>query len=78
MVSTMMRRKTFPGPVPMAFVVWMVCAGLAIAALRAFPFGRSLYAIGNNPVGARFSGLPVGRILLVIYARNARRKGWLR
>jgi rhamnose transport system permease protein len=30
-------------------------------------FGRSLYAIGNNAVGARFAGLPVSRIILTIY-----------
>jgi rhamnose transport system permease protein len=31
------------------------------------PFGRSLYAIGNNETGARFSGIPVMRDKLVIY-----------
>lgn len=40
---------------------------ISIIALRFTTLGRSLYAIGNNPVGARFSGLPVGRILLIIY-----------
>ena len=29
--------------------------------------GRTLYAIGNNETGARFSGLPVNRNLLIIY-----------
>jgi rhamnose transport system permease protein len=37
------------------------------AALAWTPFGRSLYAIGNNEVGARFSGLPVARNKLIIY-----------
>jgi len=31
------------------------------------PFGRSLYAIGNNETGARFSGIPVQRYKLAIY-----------
>jgi rhamnose transport system permease protein len=31
------------------------------------PFGRSLYAIGNNETGARFSGIPVARYKLAIY-----------
>jgi rhamnose transport system permease protein len=31
------------------------------------PFGRSLYAIGNNETGARFSGIPVARNKLIIY-----------
>lgn len=30
-------------------------------------FGRSLYAIGNNEIGSRFSGLPVDRYKLWIY-----------
>ena len=37
------------------------------AALAWTPFGRSLYAIGNNETGARFSGLPVARNKLLIY-----------
>ena len=44
----------------MAIVVaWLVLAYTA--------FGRSLYAIGHNEVGARFSGIPVDRYKLVIY-----------
>jgi rhamnose transport system permease protein len=30
-------------------------------------FGRTLYAIGNNETAARFSGLPVDRVKLIIY-----------
>ena len=37
------------------------------AALAWTPFGRSLYAIGNNETGARFSGMPVLRNKAVIY-----------
>ncbi len=37
------------------------------AALAWTPFGRSLYAIGNNETGARFSGMPVLRNKMVIY-----------
>lgn len=31
-------------------------------------FGRSLYAIGNNELAARFSGIPVNRNKVIIYA----------
>ncbi|MCL4250889.1 MAG: ABC transporter permease, partial [Anaerolineae bacterium] len=31
-------------------------------------FGRSLYAIGNNELGARFSGIPTGLYKIIIYA----------
>jgi len=46
------------------FIIFTI---LSIIILRRTTLGRSLYAIGNNPVGARFSGLPVGRNLLIIY-----------
>ena len=48
-----------------AFIIMAVVAGVV---LRSTTLGRSLYAVGNNPVGARFSGLPVGRNLVVIYS----------
>ena len=31
-------------------------------------FGRSLYAIGNNELGARFSGIPTGVYKIIIYS----------
>ncbi len=47
----------------------MVIGVVVIGALLAWtPFGRSLYAIGNNETGARFSGMPVQRNKLAIYA----------
>ena len=30
-------------------------------------FGRALYAMGNNELAARFSGIPVDRNKLIIY-----------
>ncbi len=48
-----------------AFIIMAVVSGVG---LRSTTLGRSLYAVGNNPIGARFSGLPVGRNLLIIYA----------
>ena len=46
------------------FIIFMI---ISIIILRRTTLGRSLYAIGNNPVGAKFSGLPVSRNLLIIY-----------
>ena len=42
----------------------IVVAGIA---LDRTTFGRTLYAIGNNETAARFSGLPVDRVKLVVY-----------
>ena len=52
---------------PVQLWLFIVFAILSSVLLRFTTLGRSLYAIGNNPVGARFSGLPVGRTLLLIY-----------
>ena len=52
---------------PVQLWLFIVFTVLSIIALKFTTLGRSLYAIGNNPVGARFSGLPVGRNLLIIY-----------
>jgi rhamnose transport system permease protein len=49
--------------------LWILLVGIIVAgiALDRTTFGRSLYAIGNNETAARFSGLPVDRVKLLIY-----------
>jgi rhamnose transport system permease protein len=49
--------------------LWILLAGIIVAgvALDRTTFGRTLYAIGNNETAARFSGLPVDRVKLLIY-----------
>ncbi len=49
-------------------LILVVVSVVVIGSILAWtPFGRSLYAIGNNETGARFSGLPVQRNKLIIY-----------
>ncbi|MBN8619298.1 MAG: ABC transporter permease [Anaerolineae bacterium] len=45
-------------------VISVIIAGIVLSRTT---FGRSLYAIGNNELGARFSGIPVNRYKLLIY-----------
>lgn len=52
---------------PTQLWLFIIFAIISIIILRRTTLGRSLYAIGNNPVGAKFSGLPVSRNLLIIY-----------
>ena len=52
-------------PIPGA--IFAVAVLLAAVALARTPFGRSLYAIGNNEAASRFSGIPVTRIKMWIY-----------
>ncbi|MEL6963790.1 MAG: ABC transporter permease [Pseudomonadota bacterium] len=52
--------------------LWILCVAIVLAwLLLSFTvFGRSLYAIGHNETGARFSGIPVDRYKLVIYTAS--------
>lgn len=52
---------------PTQLLILLIAIIISIILLRRTTLGRSLYAIGNNAVGARFSGLPVDRVLLIIY-----------
>jgi rhamnose transport system permease protein len=45
-------------------LIAIILTGIILARTN---LGRALYAIGNNEVGARFSGLPVSRYILMIY-----------
>lgn len=49
--------------------LWLLLIAIVVAAivLDRTIFGRTLYAIGNNETAARFSGLPVDRVKLIIY-----------
>lgn len=53
--------------VPFPLLLFLICAAICAVVLRFTTFGRTLYAIGNNAVAARFSGLRVDRALLAIY-----------
>lgn len=52
--------------------LWLVLIAVIIAGiiLGLTTFGRSIYAIGNNETGARFSGVPVARNKLLIYTAS--------
>lgn len=49
-------------PLPWSFVIFLFFAVVFAVVLHRTAFGRKLYAIGNNPTAARFSGIPVDRI----------------
>jgi rhamnose transport system permease protein len=50
--------------------LWLLLLAIVVSGivLARTTFGRSLYAIGNNEVAARFSGIPVDRYKLIIYS----------
>ncbi len=53
--------------VPTQLWLLLIAIIISIIVLQRTTIGRTLYAIGNNEVAARFSGLPVDRTLLIIY-----------
>ncbi len=49
------------------FVLFLVMAALFAVLLHATNFGRQVYVIGNNPLAARFSGIPVERVKFILF-----------
>lgn len=52
---------------PVQAVILVVVTLAVWFGLARTTFGRMLYALGNNATAARFSGVPVGRVLLGVY-----------
>lgn len=53
--------------VPTQLWLLIIAAIICAVILARTSFGRSLYAIGNNELASRFSGIPVDRYKLLIY-----------
>ncbi len=56
------------GGVPVQLFILIGVLIVSAMALAGTPLGRSVYAIGNNETAARFAGLGVGRIKLLMYS----------
>lgn len=48
-------------------VLFLVMAGLFYVLLHRTSFGRSVFAIGNNPMAAQFSGIRVRRVKFILF-----------
>jgi len=55
------------GIVPVQLVIFVLLAMLISVILSRSTFGRKVYAIGNNELAARFSGVNTDRIKLMVY-----------
>ena len=49
------------------FVLFAIIALIYGVILHMTNFGRAVYAIGNNPTGALFSGIRVGRVKFILF-----------
>jgi len=56
-----------PGEVPTQLPVFLIVAAAFWVLLHRTTIGRALFAIGFNPEGARYAGLPVGRRIALVY-----------
>ena len=52
---------------PVMIPIFLVCAAVFFIVLHLTPVGRRIFAIGTNPVAARFSGIRVDRIKVGCY-----------
>ncbi len=53
--------------VPSSLIFMLLVMALGFVALRYTKFGRSVYAVGGNPIASRLAGLSVNRIRLVLF-----------
>jgi ribose transport system permease protein len=53
---------------PANLILWVVVAAVLILGLRYTGYGRMLYAVGDNPIAARLSGVRVWQVLVLVYA----------
>lgn len=54
--------------IPLVSIVVLVCYGILWYVSRYRRFGRHVYAIGNDPEGARLNGVPVTSITILAYS----------
>ncbi|MEO1996561.1 MAG: ABC transporter permease [Planctomycetaceae bacterium] len=55
------------GPIPNPVVLMLVLFAVAHIMMTHTTLGRYIYAVGGNPEAARLSGVPVKRVLLLVY-----------
>jgi ribose transport system permease protein len=56
---------------PVSLLVFVPLAALIIIGLHRTGFGRLLYAVGDNPIASRLSGVRAWQVLLVLYIISA-------
>lgn len=56
------------GPVPLTALIWVVLTLACAFWMHRTVSGKAVYALGGNPVAARYSGLRVSGVLIVTYA----------
>lgn len=58
------------GPFPLALILFALLVVLAIIVLQSSAFGRYIYVIGNNREVARYSGVDVKRVKMLLFVAS--------
>lgn len=58
------------GPLPLSLIIFIIGVVLAVIVLQFSGFGRYVYVIGNNREVARFSGVQVRRVKLILFTAS--------
>jgi ribose transport system permease protein len=53
--------------IPKSLLLWVPVAALILLGLRYSGYGRTLYAVGDNPIACRLAGVRVWQVLLITY-----------
>ncbi len=64
-------QKNLVGPFPLALIIFFVLLVVAIIILHYSGFGRSVYAIGNNKEVARYAGVKVRQVKILLYIASS-------
>ena len=60
-------KAEFFGVQPVPVIVMLLVAGAGWFTLSRTVFGRRVFAIGGNETAARYAGIPVGRVKIIVY-----------
>ena len=62
-----MGQQALVGPFPLALILFFILVVLAVVILQYSGFGRYVYVIGNNREVARYSGVRVRRVKMILF-----------
>jgi ribose transport system permease protein len=55
------------GPIPYNVIVWGIVSVVIIWGLASTGIGRTIYAVGDNPIACRLAGIKVWQVKIVVY-----------
>lgn len=58
------------GLTPVPVIIMMLIAGAGVFVFSRTVFGRRVFAIGGNEVAAKYAGIPVGRVKIILFVLN--------